>query len=120
MLVACVPGFVLWVGARECALVFGVGEEVLGIGVLLCVPIIYLIADRPGLCGVHIVCAAIRSTAVRIKVSVHCFAREIWCAGWAVRAPLDGRLACAAFARGVATRASAGAAARARIPVKDS
>ena len=78
-----------------------------------------MIADRPGLCGVHIVCAAIRSAAVRNKVIVHLFAREFWCAGWAVRAPLDGRLVCAAFARGVATRASAGAAARARIPVKD-
>ena len=53
----------LWAGARECALVLGVCKEVFGVGVLLGVLRGLLVADRSGPCGVHILCAAIRSTA---------------------------------------------------------
>ena len=63
----CVPCFMLWAGARECALVLGVGKEVFGVGVLLGVLRGLLVADRPGPCGVHILCAAIRSTAEHKK-----------------------------------------------------
>ena len=45
----------------------GVGKEVFGVGVLMGVLRGSLAADRPGPCGVHILCAAIRSTAEHKK-----------------------------------------------------
>ena len=45
----------------------GVGKEVFGVGVLMGVLRNSLAADRPGPCGVHILCAAIRSTAEHKK-----------------------------------------------------
>ena len=77
----CVPCFMLWAGARECALVLGVGKEVFGVGVLLGVLRGLLVADRPGPCGVHILCAANRSTAVRKKGQCSARDADFGCAG---------------------------------------
>ena len=65
----------------------GVGKEVFGVGVLMGVLRGSLAADRPGPCGVHILCAAIRSTAEHKKgqcgVSGAVFG---WAGGWRARA----------------------------------
>ena len=76
-----VPGFMLWADARKRALVLGVGKAVLGIGVVLCTLRDGLAADRPGPCGVHILCAANRSTAVRKKGQCSARDADFGCAG---------------------------------------
>ena len=81
----CGPCFML--GARECAMALGVGKEVFGVGVLMGVLRGSLAADRPGPCGVHILCAAIRSTAEHKKGQ--CGVRGAvfgWAGGWRARA----------------------------------
>ena len=80
-MLACGPFLMLWAGARECALALGVGKEVFGFGVLLGVLRGSLVSDRPGPCGVHILCAAIRSTAEHQKGQCSARGADFVCAG---------------------------------------